>query len=456
MENVWSQAKSAIKNTIPPHIYKMWIDPVDYLDSSGNEIILSCPNYFLQKRILDYYGSMIQKELENKTGTPLKFKLVVSDTPSPFKEKEITTLSIQEMIPRQATLPFLENKLLYGRMLRNDYTFDNFVVGKNSDFAYSAALSLASSKKMHQNSLFLFSNTGMGKSHLAQAVGHHILSDRPMERVYYITAEDFTNEMISSIKNSSIDKFKNKYRTQCDVLLLEDVQFLTGKEKTQVELSITLDYLFEANKKIIFSSSQAPGNIPKLNDQLKSRLSSSLISNISAPGFRTRTRILQKKAKEKGCQIPGLVIEYLASELTENVRQLESGLNGVISKSSILNLPIDINLAESVVVNMVRTNSAITIDTIKKLVCKNYNVTVKDLVSSSRKQSIVRPRQMGMYLSRKYTDQPLNVIGRSFNRYHATAIHAISAVERGIKLKNDLGRQASILTNKLDTGDFEA
>jgi chromosomal replication initiator protein len=455
MENVWLQAKSAIKNTIPFNSYKMWIDPLSYLDKNGDELILACPNLFLQKRIQSSYASTILKELERLAGSNIRFKLVVSENKTTQKEEPSLSLKAKESVPRQMTFPFLENKLLYGRMLRNDYTFDNFVVGKNCDFAYSAALSLASSKKMHQSSLFLFANTGMGKSHLAQAVGHYILSARPSERVYYITAEDFTNEMVSSLKTSSIDKFKNKYRTQCDVLLMEDVQFLTGKEKIQQELAMTLDYLFEANKKIIFSSCQAPADIPKMNEQLKSRLSSSLISKISKPSFRTRTRILEKKAKEKGYPVPGDVIEYLASELSDNVRQLDGGLNGLISKASLLNLTIDIPLAESVIENLVRSSASITIETIKKLVCKNYNVSVKELVSASRKQSIVRPRQMAMYLSRKYTDQPLNVIGKSFNRYHATAIHSITAVERGIKLKNDLGKQAAILENKLEAGDFE-
>ena len=456
MNKTWSQAKSAIKKTTQPHIFKMWIEPIEFLNMEGHEIVLSCPNYFLKKRILDYYGLMIQKELEKEHGGMVKFKLVVAEKQPAESENEKGIVKPKDMGLRQTYLPFVDNKLVYGRMLRNDYTFDNFVVGNNSDFAYSAALSMASAKKMHQNSLFLLSHTGMGKSHLSQAVGHHILSDRPRDRVYYITAEDFTNEMIGAIKNSSIDNFKNKYRTQCDVLLLEDIHFLSGKEKTQVELTMTLDYLFEANKKIIFSSCNSPADIPKLNDQLKSRLSSSLISRISSPCFRTRVRILQKKVREKGCNIPGKVVDYLAGELTENVRQLESGLNGVVDKATILNLPIDIKLAEGVIENMVRASSAITIDAIKKLVCQNYNVTAKDLVSSSRKQAIVRPRQVAMYLSRKFTDQPLNVIGRSFNRYHATAIHSINKVESGIRLKNELGKQAAILMKKLDTGQFDA
>lgn len=451
MEKIWADVRAAIKKHIPAHIYKMWIDSVEYNDSDNDSVTLSCPNYFSQKRIKDNYKHLIKSEFEKISGKPLKLKFIVSAKKFDAKAEP---LHLHPDVPMQMNLPFVDNKMLYGRMLRQDYTFKKFVVGKNSDFAYSAALSLASSNKSLQNSLFLLSNTGMGKSHLAQAVGHQILSDKPKERVYYITAEDFTNEMVSSIKSSSIDKFKSKYRTQCDVLLLEDVHFLTGKEKTQVELAMTLDYLFESDKKIIFSSCHAPNEIPKLNEQLKSRLSSSLISRIGPPRYRTRMRILQRKAESRNYNISTEVLEYLASELTENVRQLESGLAGVAAKASILGLPIDLKLAESVLADIVRTSNTISIDAIKKIVSENYKITIKDLVSSSRKQAIVRPRQIAMYLARKYTDQPLNFIGKSFNRYHATAIHAINTVERGIRLKSEIGKQAEILSRKLDSGNF--
>jgi chromosomal replication initiator protein len=341
-----------------------------------------------------------------------------------------------------------------GRFMRKDFTFDHFVVGGNNDFAYSASLSLASQKKFLQNSLFLMSKTGMGKSHLSQAIGNHILSESPSERVYYMTAEDFSNEMIHAFRHDSINTFKGKYRNQCDVLLIEDVHYLSGKERTQIELALTLDTLFESGKKIIFSSCCLPSEIPKLNDKLRSRLSCSLISNIDPPDFRTRVRILQRKAKYIGHKLPEDVIHYLAAELTEDVRQLESGLIGVTAKSSLLGSPVDLMLAESVVRNIVRHRKNITIDAIKKLVCKYYNISVADIVSSSRKQSIVRPRQIAIYLSRRYTDSPLQSIGRSFNRYHATALHSIGAVERGLKGNGPMQKQVEFLCHRLESGKF--
>jgi chromosomal replication initiator protein len=294
----------------------------------------------------------------------------------------------------------------------------------------------------------------MGKSHLCQAVGHHILSEYPSDRVYYMTAEDFSNEMVDAYQHNSINAFKQKYRNQCDVLLLEDVHYLRGKDRTQIELALTLDTLFEAGKKIIFSSCYLPAEIPKLDDKLRSRLSWSLISNIDPPDFRTRVRILEEKASFNGYAVSEEVIHYLATELTDDVRQLESGLIGVTAKSNLLGAPIELGLAESVVKTIARQRKNITIDVIKKLVCKHYNISISDIVSRCRKQSIVRPRQIAIYLSRRYTDSSIQVIGKSFNRYHATALHSIGVVEQGIKENGPLQKQVEFLCKKIDSGKF--
>lgn len=447
MEAIWTEVKAAIKKNIPGHSYRMWIEPIKCRTGEDNALILTCPNAFSKKRVQTYYSSLIGSELSRIAGKACPFSLDI------YEQQAVAEKKSESSESHQLTLPNLNVHLDCGRMLRKGFTFDNFVVGGNNDFAYSAALALAA-RKSSNNALFLLSETGMGKSHLSQAIGHHILSERPSAQVYYITAEDFTNEMVRSFKNNSIEKFKDKYRTKCDVLLLEDVHFLTGKDRTQAELAMTLDYLFEADKKIIFSSSYLPADIPKMNEQLVSRLSSGLISNIDAPDFRTRVRILQNKSKANRHDIPGDIIEYLASELNDNVRQLESGLIGVAAKSSLLGMPMNLELAESIVKNIARKKKTITIDAIKNMVCQEFNITVSELVSPSRKKVIVKPRQMAIYLSRKYTDQPLKVIGKSFNRYHATAIHSIGAVERGLKEKGSFKKQMEYLFKKLESGNF--
>ena len=449
MKQIWEEVKRSIKKQIPVHSYKMWIEPVDFIVCKGNCIVFSCTNAFSKKHILDHYGSIIETEIKKTSGEAYKLSFEVSC--KTFK-KENSCFKKDNSI--QLPLPGVNLRPYNGRLLRKDFTFDQFVVGNNNDFAYLAAVNLASKKNSQQNSLFLLSKMGMGKSHLSQAIGHHIISRYPAEHVYYITAEDFTNEMVNAFRNGSINEFKGKYRNGCDVLLLEDVHSLSGKERTQIELALILDYLFEADKKIIFSSCYLPSDIPKLNEKLVSRFSYGLISNIDPPGFRTRVKILKKKSTNKGHKLHEEVIDYLASELTADVRQLESGLLGVIAKSSILEVPIDLDLAKSVARNIIRQRKNITIDVIKKLVCKHFNISIKDINSSSRKQNFVRPRQIAIYLSRRYTDLPLQAIGKNFNRYHATALHSISIVERGLKEKGALQRQMEIFSKKLESGEF--
>ena len=446
MEAVWNKVKSSIKKRIPAHSYKMWIEPLKVGQSDNHSLLVLCPNFFSRKRVQGLYGEMLKIALETVLGHECKLTFEISnkvDEPKPKGGEDP-----QLPLPNDNLRPY------NGRFLRRDFTFDLFVVGSNNDFAYSASLALASRKNTQQNALFLLSKTGMGKSHLSQAIGHHVMSIDPTDRVYYITAEDFSNEMVQAYRHSSIDKFKDKYRNQCDVLLLEDVHYLSGKERTQIELALTLDTLFESGKRIIFSSCYLPADIPKLNDKLSSRLSCGLISTIDPPNFRTRVRILQKKVWANSYQLPENVIHYLADELTEDVRQLESGLNGVAAKSSLLGIPIDLKLAESVVKNIVRQRKRITIDVIKKLVCKYYNVGLEEIASRSRKQNHVRPRQIAIYLARQYTDAPLQTISRSFNRYHATALHSINCIERMLKQDSALQKQVGFFRQKLETGKF--
>lgn len=444
MEAVWQRVKNALKNQMPGHSYRMWIEPVVFVGCRDQQVTLSCPNRFCKKRLLEHYAESIQLQFRAFAETSVKLTF------------EISNGNGGDRVPTETQLPLpdMNVRLQNGRLLRRDFTFDQFVVGGNNDFAYSAALSLASKNTDTAPALYLLGQTGMGKSHLSQAIGHHILAQNPGEQVYYITAEDFTNEMIQSLRRNNIDQFKERYRERCNVLLLEDVQFLSGKERTQLELSMTLESLSNAGKKIILSSCCPPGEIPKLSEKLRSHLASGVVSTIERPDYRTRVRILERKTALNGFELPEEVVAYLAGELTENVRQLQSGLIGVMAKASLLGVPVNVGLAESVVQNISRQNYAVTIEAIKKLVCKYYHISGKDLISRSRKQAIVRPRQIAIYLSRKYTDQPLQAIGRNFNRYHATVLHAVKTVSQDIKQNGPLQKPVEFLCHKLESGRF--
>ncbi len=444
MYRIWKPVKSLLKEQIPIHSYRMWIEPIAFCEDRGDTIVLACPNLFSKKRITDHYGQIIQDTVSREVGRDIKVCIVVGPIQAEGCRKKPED--------RQMKLPDMDPPANGGQLLRKDFTFDQFVVGKNSDFAYSAALSLAASNQGCQNALYLLSETGLGKSHLSQAVGHHIMQMFPNERVYYITAENFMNEMTDSYRSSSIHRFKEKYRQNCDVLLLEDVHFLSGKGGTQEELSNTLESLMNANKKIIYSSCYLPSDIPKLNGKLKSRLGGGLISKIEAPDYKTRLRILKQIAESSGSNISDEVCQYLASELIEDVRQLKSGFIGVAAKASLLGSDVDLTLARSVVKNIVSSRESITLDSIKRLVCKYYKVTLADLTSRSRRQVIVRPRQVAMYLSRQYTDHSLQTIGKSFNRYHATTLHALRAVEKRVSENGPCQKHVAFLSERLERG----
>lgn len=467
MQLFWEEVKSQIKRSIPEHSYRMWIDPVELLEYDTHKIIFSTPNDFFVRRLKENYLDVFEKEFLKvgksvHIGFQAKGKKKEKGQKETKGQKEDCCGSSYPAVPvrlqpkkhRQATLPGLDFSFNSGRMMKKGFTFDDFVVGDNSNFAYSASLSLAQGKINGSGILYLLGKTGLGKSHLSQAVGHHIIASKRSSRVFYVTAEDFTNEMIFSLKNSTIDQFKEKYRRKCDVLILEDIHFLSGKIATQKELAMTLDYLLDADKKIIFSGCERPDEIPKLDAQLRSRLGMGLITEIGAPDYETRVKILKKKSLNLGCKIPMNVTEYIAQELCDDVRQLESGLFGVVIKGQLMGSNIDMELAKSVLNNITKNRKRINIDVIKKLVCDEFSISEKDIISKSRKQRIVKPRQVAMFLARKYTDQPIKIIGSSFKKYHATAIYSVNTIEKELKQKGVLCEQINYISKKIEAGKF--
>jgi len=467
MDSFLKEVKLHIKTLVPDHCYRMWIEPVTLSAHDAENIILSAPNDIYVKRLKEnYLGHFKEGFLRLGQKARIEFKAeskkTVSSSGHSQKGGAQKTTGVLPAIPAAAGvppelhphLPGMTPAFNCGRMLKKNFTFDDFVVGDNSSFAYSASLCLAQGNLNGAGVLFLLGKTGLGKSHLSQAVGHHMLAHDVTQRVLYVTAEDFTNEMIYSLKNNKIDQFKEKYRHKCDVLILEDVHFLAGKAATQKELAMTLDYLIDADKKIIFSGCERPDQIPRLNESLKSRLNMGIVTEIKTPDFGTRVKILHKKSRDMQCVLPTPVTEYIAQEACGDVRQLESVLLGVVTRSRLMNRKIDISLTRRVLEKMIGARKRITIDLIKKLVCDNFDVSEQELVSKSRKQRIVKPRQVAMFLSKQYTDQPIKKIGASFKRYHATAIYSVNEIEKEMKRKGQLYGQVKYLSSKLESGQF--
>ncbi|MFP3870280.1 MAG: DnaA ATPase domain-containing protein, partial [Syntrophobacteria bacterium] len=295
MEEIWTKVKDDLQSRISSNCFKIWIHPLELVSSEDRAVSLGCPNRFFLNWLRENYLAEIQESWERVSNMPVEIHLQVARTPrrSSRHDEEDTS---------QMSLPLPGPAASCAHRLNRRFTFDEFVVGMGNSFAFSAALAVATGTQTPCNSLYLLSDTGLGKSHLSHAIGNHILQHKPDARVYYLTTEDFTNEMIAAIKQHRMELFKEKYRGMCDVLLLEEMQFLSGKEKTQVELAYTLDALSHDNKKVVFTGTHFPRDIPKLKSKLQSRLSAGIITHIEPPDFQTRLKILSKKASNEGVQ----------------------------------------------------------------------------------------------------------------------------------------------------------
>lgn len=443
MRTIWDEIRRQFQTELPKNSFSLWINPITFLSENDRTIILGCPNRFSKGWITDHYLKLIREKFE-KAGAGA-YELVLKVSP---QDKPPPPSMLPE--PKQLVLPNIPTVSKNGKICLNaDFTFERFVVGKSNQFAYSATKALAQGEPLHYHSLLMLAKTGLGKSHLSQAVGNTILSQNPKTRVRYITAEDFANEMIYSLKNNRIEEFKDRYRRCCDVLLLEEVHFLNGKEKTQLELGYTLDVLANENKKIIFTSAIPPQELPSMSKQLSSRLTSGLVMNIEQPDLDTRVQILTRKASEHHLPLSEAIIQYLASHLLRDVRQLESAVRCLKAKSELLNEKIDLNLAKDVVSILVASESSVSSEDIVKLVCQYYKIDPEMLRSRSRKKVYAFPRNVYVYLSRKHTNETLESIASSIDRSHSTVLYTLEVTEQKIKTDPEVRRQVDFLSQKL-------
>ncbi len=445
MRATWEEVKIHIKSGLPPNTFALWINPITFIGKEENTIILGCPNKFSRNWVEENYLGIIRDKF-NKVGMDdVDLALRVG-----HQEKKVSC-DRQITAPKQLLLPNIP-ELEKNRKIRlnADYTFNRFVVGASNEFAYSASKALAQGGAWTYKFLLMLANTGLGKSHLSQAIGNSILAQNPKTRVLYVTAEDFANDMIASLKNNAIDKFKNKYRKSCDVLLLEEVHFLSGKEKTQIELGYTLDALANNDKKVIFTSSLPPKDIPKISNELSSRLISGLVTKIDGPDYDTRVKILSKKAAEHHIGLSEEIIHFLATQLTKDVRQMESALKCLKARSDLLKVRIDLDLAKEVVSCLISGQKTITSEDIKKIVSKYYQIDEDMLRSKSRKKVFAYPRNIYTFLCRRHTHEPLEKIAQTINRSHSTVVYASELVERKIKSDDKMRHQVDFLSRKLD------
>jgi chromosomal replication initiator protein len=445
MSTAWASLKETLRLKMPAKSYSLWIQPITLVEQNGNDLLLGCPNRFFLNWVQENYARFMQEELQQISGDGSTFRFKVISPPKPAPQP-----SFREDV--QLVLPHVPVRRPKGwRTLNHDFTFERFVVGRCNEFAYSASKALALEGRSSYNPLFILAKTGLGKSHLSQAVGNAMLQEKPDLRVYYITAEEFVNEMVHALKINAIEEFKSKYRRSCDVLLLEEVHFFSGKEKTQIELGYTLDALANDRKKIIFTSPILPKDIPNLNKELYSRLNSGLIATLENPDYETRLKILGRKASEQGLRLTEEIIHILAEKLTGDIRQMESALCCLKAKSELMKAKIDPDLAREVLRCHVSDQGAASLEDIRALVCQYFKIDPAVLESKSRKAAHSFPRNVYVYLCRQHTGMTAEDIGKSINRNHSTVLYACEVIERRLKADSKVKNQIGFLTQKLKT-----
>ncbi|NLA74228.1 MAG: chromosomal replication initiator protein DnaA [Deltaproteobacteria bacterium] len=448
MSTLLDDLKKHVKEQIPEKSYSMWISPLSLIDEQDDALVLGCPNKFTMNWIMENYSALLEqgaKLLGKKCTVILKVALPER------KKKE------QDMFEpsRQMEIPNIAPRKEKGRFRFNrEFTFDRFVVGSCNEFAYSASRAMATGGSCSYDTLFMMANTGLGKSHLSQSIGHMLLENSPDVRAYYITAEDFVNEMVFALKNNRLDEFKNKYRRSCDVLMLEEIHFLSGKEKIQAELGYTLDALANDRKKLIFTSSMLPRDMPNMSKELSSRLTSGLITTLDKPDYSTRVKIIEKKASENNLMLSEEIIHLFAEKLKKDIRQIESALRCFKAKADFMSVKADINLAKEILRYHITEQGAISLDNIKRLVCKYYQIEHAILPSKSRKKIHTYPRNIYVYLSRNYSDATLEEIGKSINRNHSTVIYSSEVIEKKLKSDKKVKNQVDFLSQKIKEAVF--
>ena len=441
LKGLWEKTLNIIKSEMSEVSFNTWIKSCEPISISSNTIKISVPNSFTQDILEKRYKDLVINSIEAACSKLYKIEFVIASElqdveESPENNRDTMSVTVNDEM---------------SSTLNPKYTFDSFVIGNSNRFAHAASLAVAESPAKAYNPLFIYGGVGLGKTHLMHAIGHYILQNNSNAKVVYVSSEKFTNELINAIKDDKNEEFRNKYRN-VDVLLIDDIQFIAGKERTQEEFFHTFNTLHEANKQIILSSDRPPKEIPTLEDRLRSRFEWGLIADIQAPDFETRMAILKKKADVEKLDVPNEVMVYIATKIKSNIRELEGALIRIVAYSSLTNRDITVDLASEALKDIIsnKQNKNITIDIIQDVVAAYFNLRVEDLKSQRRTRNVAYPRQIAMYLSRKLTDMSLPKIGEEFGgRDHTTVIHAYEKISESLNNDESLQHTINDITKKL-------
>lgn len=444
LQNNWEKTLEMLRQDLSTTVYEAWFESLKAIsvDEAQNILYVGTDNEFIFETINSRYLPMLRGAVQYifQKDYNVVLKLQEEEEPEP-EEKQKDTGAFSEDSGEEY-------------YLNPRFSFESFVVGKNNEFAYSAALAVAEDPAKRYNPLFLYGGSGLGKTHLMHAIGHYVLKNFDNKRVLYVSSEMFTNELINAIRDKEIGSFKSKYR-DIDVLLIDDIQFIEGKERTQEEFFHTFNALYDRNSQIVISSDRSPQKLTSLDNRLTSRFLWSVSADIQPPDYETRVAILMNKASMENIEITDdvmEVIELIASKIKLNVRVLEGAFTRVISFSTLLKRPINTHLAREVLTDMLSQNEMkITIDSIKKTVAKYYEISVKDIDSSKRNRNFAFPRQVAMYLSKEMTDNSLPKIGESFGgKDHTTVLHAHKKIAKELETNEELADTIEELKKKIN------
>lgn len=439
IEEIWEKSLSAIEEKIGSNIFELWIRPIKLLQIKEQQVTLEVPNRFFKEWIEDYYPTLINEVLERILGHPVTLK---------YKIAEKQDADIKKM---EAKLENRKTRLASrGIYLNPKYTFENFVSGQSNQFAQAAAKAVAGTPGKVYNPLFIYGGVGLGKTHLISAIGNSVIDDRHDYNVLYVPSEQFTNEVVSAVRHGKTEELKKRYRN-VDLLLIDDIQFMENKMATQEELFYTINTLYEKQKQIVISSDRPPKEIKNITDRLRSRFSMGLIADIQPPEFETRVAIIYKKGVMERIPLKEEVVNFIASKVKTNIRELEGCLIRLGAQAALTGRPIDIDMAKNVLKDFIQDDEKpITVEHILKTVCEYFGLKMQDIKARKRTKQIAQPRQIAMYLSKQLTAGSLSDIGKNMGgKDHATVIYACKQIEDRRSKDEDFNRMIETLLQKI-------
>jgi chromosomal replication initiator protein len=437
---IWEEALSTIRERITQQSFDTWFRPLTLETIDDSRVTIVLPNRFFKEWFEDHYLGVLRAVLEDLMFSKVEISLRVQEPERPAADSRGETAARRAVRRPRSEVPYLNPK----------YTFDHFVVGSSNQLAHAACLAVAEQLSRAYNPLFIYGGVGLGKTHLLHAIGHLVVRRSDRFRISYVSAEKFTNDLINAIRFDTTVEFRNRYRG-LDLLLIDDIQFIAGKERTQEEFFHTFNDLYDSAKQIVISSDSLPREIPTLEERLRSRFEWGLIADIQPPDLETKAAILRKKAQAEGIRLPDEVSLFIAKNVQSNIRELEGSLVRLIATASLTGQEITLELAQEALkeLNAERAR-VITLGAIQRAVASFFHVRLEDLKSKDRNQGIVLPRQVAMYLSRTMTSSSLPTIGEAFGgKDHTTVIHACDKVKRRMSEDEAFRRQIESLSQTI-------